>query len=141
MHGELDSKLIRPSVQIHRLAHSATGDSDASRCTGRCLVQDHERVVALTAILSQDYESLQIIQLGFTALRDQAPCLGCGVLPWKVGPALNGALRVPQSGGGFSGAGAGFATIRFHLSHAVVHPVFGRGFTLQHRRGVEDGST
>ena len=33
-------------------------------------------------------------------------------LPWNLGPALNGALRVPQSGGGFSGAGASLATIR-----------------------------
>ena len=27
-----------------------------------------------------------------------------------------------------------------HLSH-VVHPVLGRAFPLQHRRGAEDGST
>jgi hypothetical protein len=27
-----------------------------------------------------------------------------------------------------------------HLSHAVVHLMFGKGFPLQHRRGVEDGS-
>ena len=67
------------------------------------LVQGYKQVVAMTA----DHESLQIIQLDFTALRDQAPCLGRGVLPWNLGPALNGALRVPQSGGGFSGAGAG----------------------------------
>jgi hypothetical protein len=72
------------------------------------LVQGYKQVVAMTA----DHESLQIIQLDFTALRDQAPCLGRGVLPWNLGPALNGALRVPQSGGGFSGAGAGLATIR-----------------------------
>src|SRR5215216_2016581 len=56
-------------------------------------------------------QSLQIIQLDFTALRDQAPCLGAA-LPRKVGPALNGALRVPQSRGGFSGGSAGLATIR-----------------------------
>src|SRR5215208_6049196 len=72
------------------------------------LVQGYKQVVAMTA----DHESLQIIQLDFTALRDQAPCLGRGVLPWDFGPALNGALRVPQSGGGFSGGGAGLATIR-----------------------------
>lgn len=71
---------------------------------------------ALSKVTTADHESLQIIQLDFTALRDQAPCLGRGVLPWNLGPALNGALRVPQSGGGFSGAGAGLATIRLAVA-------------------------
>jgi len=80
------------------------------------------------------HESLQIIQLGFTVLRDQAPCLGRGVLPCKVGPALNGALRVPQSGGGFSGAGAGFATIRLGSCENVAVCIGG----LCRRRSVID---
>jgi hypothetical protein len=33
-----------------------------------------------------------------------------------------------------------FCSDAIHLSH-VVHPVLGRGLSLQHRRRVEDGST
>jgi hypothetical protein len=29
--------------------------------------------------------------------------------------------------------------MRVHLSHAMVHLMFGRGFLLLHRRGVEGG--
>jgi hypothetical protein len=46
----VDWEVVGESVLIDRLAHSATGDSEASRCTCPCLVQDHEQVVALTAI-------------------------------------------------------------------------------------------
>ena len=88
------------------------GRRRASRCTCRCLCPRSRASSGADRNLFAAHESLQIIQLGFTALRDQTPCLGRGVLPWNVGPALNGALRVPQSGGGFSGATAGFATIR-----------------------------
>jgi hypothetical protein len=43
-----DSKLIKPSVQIDRLAHSGTVDGGASSCNMPTLVQDHQRAVALT---------------------------------------------------------------------------------------------
>jgi hypothetical protein len=66
---------------------------------------------ALSKVTTADHESLQIIQLDFTALRIKLRAWGAA-LPWDFGPALNGALRVPQSGGGFSGGGAGLATIR-----------------------------
>jgi hypothetical protein len=59
---------------------------------------------------------------------------GRGVLAWKVGPALNGALQVPQSGGGFSGAGAGFAEIRLGSCGNVADRIGG----LCGRRSVID---
>src|SRR5215216_8188576 len=40
--------------------------------------KDYKQVVAMAA----DHESPQIIQLDFTALRDQAPCLGPNEAEW-----------------------------------------------------------